>query len=1597
MSFRNLMLALCLLFVASVCCVETASAAQADELQQRQLLQLVQETNASLQDSNWLRATQQFDAAWSQVCFGEDPVLMLSNEGQHQLVPGQSEQFAGGRARLEHLFRTAPPEFREEYDRQFGKLSEDQFSQAVAAEDAKALRRCAQRYPFTPVAQRALLLLVRRAIDRGELLNAALDHGKALRLAQHSGATPAELQALQLRHALLLWRADLDADATSLVRQMRAVSPDGRVSLGTVNVTLPLADEDVREWLATMTVTGERMPEAQWIQPLGTYRRVRNQPHGPVQYDEAWSSDLFVVNDVLFGEQLNPILGGVPERLRLLAALKTLENGTVYPASCPLVVDGRVIFRTPAGLRSVAASDGELIWEITTPDSRLRQAMAATSRRDQPESNVRLAAVQNNLADEFLNQLTRSCTDGQMSTDGKTLYVVEDSVRAGFGRLAGPGFGSGPTGLPSNFIRAYDVESGILKWEAGGQRAVNLSPNLLAGFYFLGTPLILDDRCYVLAENGDGIYLLQLAGPATNGQAVSSANPRIIHSQLLAVPKHKLNLHPVRRLAGLTPSFAQDLIICPTCDERIIAISAQDHSVRWIFRYDDNIVIQDRGGQFPVLAGSRDPMHSEAVDLDTRWVDSLPRIIGNRILITPRDANDLLCLDLDSGSELWRLNRGLSRCIAAVTPDLVVLSGNKQVMAVNLEDGKTVWSGQILKGQVCGTGLCDGRILQLPTSAPSIESFEIATGRRLLSQRLTTRNVPGNLMSIDDRVVWQNLTSVTATDADLTTRLTTPADRATALLLQADPAQATDLLEDSVATSPDDPATRELLIDVLLESLRMDYSAASSSVPRLRELIGRKSVRTEDLTPLIESMLGMSLNDAAVFPMRYEALNRSERHMDQLFELVANGLIDSRDASVQDLTVAIGNMLPILRSSQERVTTTGFLSRRNAFLLAAGVRRLIELRTAEEAAELQVQLAQLLKQELSDVSFEQGIQLARVLQFAGLLDMALSATNQLSASNELQKRRQQALLEQLRIDAATGLRGPSAENALTSLLESWQQQLAHDSIVAIHDDLTETTSSAENTLLGFRCADPDAAAAALRATAEFVQAVRDEPSRRIWQGMPDVKVSDDRTMLPKTGDVVVMPQFAVPLFGDPRLYRDWSFVQETGTRSVVAFDGSGRRRWQFDPEVTVSPIRSGRLQESYILASGHVLAIKLQDNLYLVDATTASLDQPPAPLWDVDLAALNRDEESRIFHQYTPSSEGIHQYAPAPAGHFPVGPLNNRAIPVLAGRRLIVFDPVTGDPLWQLNGLALDTVLLGNDQRVLLVSESSRQVESRDLGSGELLNVSGLPRWWSEAEVNVAMSVRDVELEAGSEVIWRAGVFRDRCLLFRLSPDKAVLELRTPADDGVVWSKEFPVDTVFSNTVGRTIALLCNGNQLRLLRIDTGDEQCQLEVAAVAPARNLYLRASGNRWLVLPEARDDEDPSLEELDLVMNSMHVHGQLYAIDRSTLKLAWQRPIQHLFIRQTIPNQSPILSSAPILVLVSRYRKQNEFTFSSHMRAHVFDVETGNPVYDSGAIGDPNYVDLGRTLNGHGLFIDAENQTLMLGFETRDVTFTYSKPSE
>ncbi|MEI7701202.1 MAG: PQQ-binding-like beta-propeller repeat protein [Planctomycetia bacterium] len=1546
----------------------------AEDVEQRGLLRKIEDTRELLAGQKWLEATERFDEAWALACEGDDAMLDQRGADVRQLAPGQTDLMAGGKARLEDLYRSAPDAFRTEFSRQFDQVARQKILAAIETNDLESLRTLAARYQFAAAARQGLKVLARLYLDRGDFLEAALVLGRVQQMIGESEPT------LILQTAWCYGKAGLLQDAADLLAlcQTERISAviAGNAATGTMLKEL--------QQLLTSTAKPSAENSSNWLQPLGDYRRLKSQAAIPSRLRSAWNSSLLEVADVLYADQLNPLLKGFQDPFELLQERALRQNSTMIPVASPMISGSMVYVRTPIGVRAYQQETGELIWEIARPERPIKELL---EMREALESGQDLMSIPGrpvgllNADSALFDQMIRTNTSAQMSISNRTLFTVEESSGVTWSvSLGGLINGMGVERLPTNFIRAYDAESGLFRWEIGGQTqnadpTENRSANLLAGYYFLGAPLVLGSRVYVLAENGEGIFLVRIGEPV---EGLRESNPWISASQLLTVPDRPLAAHPLRKHAGLIPSFAQGLLICPTCDDRIIAVSAEDLSIRWVFRYSGVVRRQEIGGDNNILFGANNPSDSNRVDRDNRWTDFLPRIVDGKVLVTPRDSDQLYCLDLATGAQIWTAARGGYHAVAGVTEDRVVLVGNSQVGAFDINTGKPLWMTQLRRGTTSGSVVFHGPVLQIPTDTPSIVTVETKTGRILVSQEWTGPRIPGNLIATPSGLLSQGLTTVTriaAGDGDAL-----PSEQAAELLVQGRATDARKLLEDRLQTVPSDSSARGMLIDILLDQLRADYQTHKDEAQRVRDLLA-ESAKDVEIAPLVHSLIGMTLSDAVVLGEQLRGTTR--RQQDELTEIITRGEEADGEVPLKELQVRILRMLERLPAATTEIVRGPGLERTQADVLAGVIRRSVIQRTPEERQALEQGLT------VATLSLASGISIPQDRQFffsclirAGLPFTALNVLKELAASMETPGER--LLLEQVLLESFRAAE-PSSPAAAEQLLNLWKTGKADWAAYSWLQDL-QTPAGPKNQLRrttqneGQRKAVQETAA---RAFPEFLKA-----PLSVWTGAPKVDVSDDRTMLPVRQFASAIPHRPIPLYGAPGLYRGWNLTWIHPSERVGAYDPDGRLQWTFRPVRSQYLVYGGYKPDSWAFSSGHLLIVHLQGTIYALDGSAIGKDGSPAVLWQKSLEvpgssdAESTDTEPRDF---VAPEDRIENFSHMPGGHFPVGPVTAFGVPLIQGRRLLMLHSLTGRRLWEVDGIPRDARLLTDGDTLLVISESARKVDVRSQIDGDLQTTARLPEWWGEAGINVGSSVEDIDVEPGTDILWRVLAEGRRCVLFRLTAGQSFLESRDLLTDEPVWSLPLPQKTVFSNVVEDVVAVLSEGKQLKLVYADSGEVLSDLSVQQIPEPRKLYLQASQGQFLVLPEALSEEDPSLDFFNPIIDAVHVHGAIYAVNRETKALAWELPVTHRQVRLLTCTQTrPLLPNLPLLVLLSRDRDPKSQKFSVVIGAQVVDVRNGKLLYEDG--------NTGLTQNELWLSSDAENRQLCLSFDRRFVTFSY-----
>ena len=126
--------------------------------------------------------------------------------------------------------------------------------------------------------------------------------------------------------------------------------------------------------------------------------------------------------------------------------------------------------------------------------------------------------------------------------------------------------------IPAIGSSAHDVRSGKLEWELGGPGATRQ-----ANTFFLGPPLPLMGQLYVLADVKGEVHLL----------ALNAATGDLVWSQPMASPPLSIVKDRLRRWAGMSPVYADGILVCPTYSGAIVGYDLATRSFLWGYRYTE--------------------------------------------------------------------------------------------------------------------------------------------------------------------------------------------------------------------------------------------------------------------------------------------------------------------------------------------------------------------------------------------------------------------------------------------------------------------------------------------------------------------------------------------------------------------------------------------------------------------------------------------------------------------------------------------------------------------------------------------------------------------------------------------------------------------------------------------------------------------------------------------------------------------------------------------------------------------------------------------------------------------------------------------------
>jgi outer membrane protein assembly factor BamB/TolA-binding protein len=657
------------------------------------------------------------------------------------------------------LLQNAAPAVRQSYELQYGAEAREKLDLARSSQDSKLAQEVTQRFLQTNAGAEACYWLACQNMDQADYFTAARYLNRLRSLSAGSRFEP----RLSLRLGICWYRLGSREKALASIQEVQKTSREP-IQIGTQALDKKASSEQIQAWLKSISKGVEHSLvtlDLGWQLARGTLDRNPRRQSSPPMARPLWT---IAMNSwqALNRKTLKPETINIAPQLTSLKIVHADTALTPLPSTIPLVVNGLAITRYSDHLAAVDLRTGEEVWNTFERDrtfSEIRNSLEAPGQ-------IRSSDASGGFRDAYKilvrQRAWEDLTYGTLSSDGDYVFAVED---LGFINpiLAETGTSKPhPLALKDyNRLCAYDVRSGMLRWELGGANStIKLEQ---AGAFFLGPPLPAGHQLYCLAEKQGFVQLLVL--DAQTGRELWS-QPLTQSSEDLMQPTLQASN---RRRAGLTPAMKDDLLVCPTGSGYIVAVDAGTRSLAWAYQYvTPSQDASNVNGRFPRMMGGR--FRGEPIDfnpdraaLTNEWQDASPILTETHVILTPRDSNELHCLVLEDGELQWKVPRGEGQYVASVRDGAVIIVNKQSVEALSLLDGKPAWPAPIPVINQTGRGITTPTHLVLPLVSGQVVSIELKTGNKFYSRVRSAAQEPlGNLVPSPGLILSQTPTELTA-------------------------------------------------------------------------------------------------------------------------------------------------------------------------------------------------------------------------------------------------------------------------------------------------------------------------------------------------------------------------------------------------------------------------------------------------------------------------------------------------------------------------------------------------------------------------------------------------------------------------------------------------------------------------------------------------------------------------------------------------------------------------------------------------------------------------------------------------------------------
>lgn len=767
------------------------------------------------------------------------------------------------------LLDAMPAAGRDAYELQFRARAERMLAEALAADDREQVVAVARRWFHTPSGQAAAVMTAFDCLANGQPLSALAWLDRLAGLGDVAAFEP----SLSLMRAVAAYEAgDREAAEAALAEAMRRGNA-ASLQLGNASVAQAAAAGSslgvLDRFYADAAGDGWQPSAAS-----GAWLMAGGSPSRAVSIE---------ASRPLLAARFRVPLTRHPGESRLLERQRILARDRqqpLLPAGQPLVVGDTIVVRSPLGLLGVDFTTGKRIW---LQPGRFEDDTGLVGMAEQADVDSGQQSVARGFED---------LTTGTLSSDGRLVFAVESpsASAASFEqqRIVRP-FGGSSREFSGNVLSAYVAsDKGRLAWRLPSEPADSdadansrQTPGI-GGFppeagspWYLGPPLPVGSELFVLVEEL-GEIRVDVLDAASGSVQWSQPLAELDEARRIEQPGSRS-----RRLAGLSPSLDDGVLVCPTGAGGVVGIDVATRTLLWAYRYQAkeqaNVVRLPNG----MIIRRNVRGVTEVAQGDQSVVpDATPVMADGRVFLLPAESDELHCLETRTGKLIWKTPRRDGLILAGIEGEQLVLVGSETVAAHRVADGSLAWPERFsLKTVRTGTMpsgrgvLSEGRLL-LPVDAPAVLDISLQDGS--LTAISSGRDaIPGNLVAYRGEILSQSIDSLDVfyqagpLEQMLQAESDAPPDGERGLrgglvgywmgqlLIDAgQPRQGADLV---VAAAAEDPGrvTPGMVAVAMLQAMRQDFAATAALFPAALEACPDKAIAAELLRVGIDGFLAM--------------------------------------------------------------------------------------------------------------------------------------------------------------------------------------------------------------------------------------------------------------------------------------------------------------------------------------------------------------------------------------------------------------------------------------------------------------------------------------------------------------------------------------------------------------------------------------------------------------------------------------------------------------------------------------------------------------------------------------------------------------------